>query len=74
MMWLVGITKGIKTCRTYLLHSCSYLFFTECMTLSELMFILAYAIDKDRLFIQVKATISIISLHRPTDRTDTERS
>ena len=73
MMGLMSITEGVEACRTYLFHSRSYLFPTEGMTLPELMFILAYTIDKDRLSIQIETTISIISLYRPTDCTDTER-
>ena len=68
----MGITESVEACRTYLFHSRSYLLPTEGMTLPELMFILAYTIDKDRLSIQIETTIFVISLYRPTDCTDTE--
>ena len=73
MMGLMSITEGVEACRTYLFHSRSYLLPTEGMTLPELMLILAYTIDKDRLSIQIETPIFVISLYRPTDCTDTER-
>ena len=51
MMGLMGVTETVKACRTYLLYPCSYLLSAERVTLSELMFVLANSIDKDRLSI-----------------------
>ena len=74
MMGLMGVTETVKACRTYLLYPCSYLLSAERVTLSELMFVLANSIDKDRLSIQIETSVSVIPFHRPTDGTDTERS
>ena len=74
MMGLMGVTETVKACRTYLLYPCSYLLPAERVTLSELMFVLANSIDKDRLSIQIETSVSVIPFHRPADGTDTERS
>ena len=72
MMGLMGIPECIETGCAYLFYPCSDLFIAERMTLSELMFILAYSIDKHRLSIQVKTSVSIVSFYRPANGTNTE--
>ena len=52
MMGLMRIAKSIKSRISDLFHAGNNLFMTEGMRLSELMFILAYPIDKHRFTIQ----------------------
>ncbi len=66
MMGLMGVTETVKACRTYLLYPCSYLLPAERVTLSELMFVLANSIDKDRLSIQIRnVRLRQFRFHRP---------